>query len=89
MSNKPSVLIIYTGGTIGMINDLRTGELKSFDFEHIYDNVPELKRLNIELSSVSFENPVDSSEMDPLLWREMARTVFDNYALYDGFVTKP
>jgi L-asparaginase len=86
MSNKPSVLIIYTGGTIGMINDLRTGELKSFDFEHIYDNVPELKRLNIELSSVSFENPVDSSEMDPLLWREMARTVFDNYALYDGFV---
>jgi len=86
MKEKPSVLIIYTGGTIGMINDLVTGELKSFDFEHIYDNVPELNRLNVDLSTVSFSHPVDSSEMDPTLWREMARTVFDNYALYDGFV---
>ena len=86
MKEKPSVLIIYTGGTIGMINDLVTGELRSFDFEHIYDNVPELKRLNVDLSTVSFSNPVDSSEMDPVLWREMAKTVFDNYAHYDGFV---
>lgn len=86
MKEKPKVLIIYTGGTIGMINDHITGELKSFDFDHIYDNVPELKRLNVELSTVSFANPVDSSEMNPELWREMAQTVFDNYGHYDGFV---
>lgn len=86
MKEKPKVLIIYTGGTIGMINDHITGELKSFDFDHIYDNVPELKRLNIDLSTVSFTNPVDSSEMNPELWREMAQTVFDNYGHYDGFV---
>lgn len=86
MKEKPKVLIIYTGGTIGMINDHITGELKSFDFDHIYDNVPELKRLNIDLSTVSFASPVDSSEMNPELWREMAQTVFDNYGHYDGFV---
>lgn len=86
MKEKPKVLIIYTGGTIGMINDHETGELKSFDFDHIYDNVPELKRLNVDLSTVSFANPVDSSEMNPGLWREMAQTVFDNYGHYDGFV---
>jgi L-asparaginase len=86
MKEKPKVLIIYTGGTIGMINDHVTGELKSFDFDHIYDNVPELKRLNVDLTTVSFAKPVDSSEMNPELWREMAQTVFDNYGHYDGFV---
>lgn len=86
MKEKPKVLIIYTGGTIGMINDHITGQLKSFDFDHIYDNVLELKRLNIELSTVSFTKPVDSSEMNPGLWKEMAQTVFDNYKKYDGFV---
>jgi L-asparaginase len=86
MREVPKVLIIYTGGTIGMINDHLTGELKSFDFDHIYDNVPELKRLNAELTTVSFDKPVDSSEMDQDMWKQMARTVFDNYAHYDGFV---
>lgn len=86
MREVPKVLIIYTGGTIGMINDHLTGELKSFDFDHIYDNVPELKRLNIELTTISFEKPVDSSEMNPEMWGQMARTVFENYAHYDGFV---
>jgi L-asparaginase len=86
MKQQPKVLIIYTGGTIGMINDHVTGELKSFDFDHIYENVPELKRLNIDLSTVSFTEPVDSSEMNPELWREIAQTVFDNYGHYDGFV---
>jgi L-asparaginase len=86
MKQSPKVLIIYTGGTIGMINDHQTGELKSFDFEHIYDNVPELKRLDAELKTVSFERPVDSSEMNPHLWRQMAKTIFDNYEHFDGFV---
>ncbi len=86
MSAKPRVLIIYTGGTIGMINDHLTGELKSFDFDHIYDNVPELKRLEVELHTISFDHPVDSSEMTPEMWKAMAQTVFDKYTHYDGFV---
>jgi len=83
---KPKILIIYTGGTIGMINDAETGQLKTFDFNHIYKHVPEVHRLNVELSTFSFEQPIDSSEMNPLYWNQMAQTVRDNYDQYDGFV---
>ena len=83
---KPQILIIYTGGTIGMIKDAETGLLKSFDFNHIYKHVPEVHRLNVELTTVSFGEPIDSSEMDPLRWTQMAQLVRDNYEKYDGFV---
>jgi L-asparaginase len=83
---KPAVLLIYTGGTIGMINDVRTGELKSFDFNHIYQHVPEIHRLNVELTSISFEQPIDSSEMSIAHWNQLAQIIHDNYDSYDGFV---
>jgi L-asparaginase len=83
---KPKILLIYTGGTIGMINDPQTGLLKSFNFNHIYQHVPEIHRLNVELTSISFEQPVDSSEMDLNHWIQMAQMVRDNYEKYDGFV---
>lgn len=83
---KPNVLIIYTGGTIGMIKDAETGQLKSFDFNHIYKHVPEIHRLNVELTTFSFEEPIDSSEMNPLKWVQMAQVIRDNYEKYDGFV---
>jgi L-asparaginase len=83
---KPKVLIIYTGGTIGMIKDAETGQLKSFDFNHIYKHVPEIHRLNVELSTFSFEEPIDSSEMNPVYWVQIAQTVRDNYDNYNGFV---
>ena len=83
---KPKVLIIYTGGTIGMIKDAETGQLKSFDFNHIYKHVPEIHRLNVELSTFSFEEPIDSSEMNPVYWVQIAQTVRDNYEKYNGFV---
>lgn len=83
---NPKVLIIYTGGTIGMINDPETGALKPFDFEHLYNNVPELKQFNYRLETHSMENPIDSSEMNPTIWAEIAKTIFDNYSNYDGFV---
>lgn len=83
---KQKVLIIYTGGTIGMINDPKTGHLISFDFKHIYQHVPELQRINAEITTISFDSPVDSSEMNPDLWKKMAEMVFDNYENYDGFV---
>lgn len=86
MTAKPKILLIYTGGTIGMINDPKTGELKSFDFAYITSHVPELERLHVDISSLSFEQPVDSSEMSPVFWTKIAESIFDNYATYDGFV---
>ena len=83
---KPSVLIIYTGGTIGMINDPKTGELKSFDFDLIDEHVPELKRLNVEMKTVSFEEPIDSSNMNPRHWARIGELIESNYSEYDGFV---
>ena len=86
MSHKPRVLLIYTGGTIGMMNDPETGQLKSFDFAHVHTHVPEIHRLNVALTSISFEVPIDSSEMDCQGWMRMAQMVADNYEEYDGFV---
>lgn len=83
---RPNVLMIYTGGTIGMINDPKTGVLKAFDFNHLSAQIPELERLNVSLTAISFGQPVDSSEMDPAKWAEIARIIYDNYATYDGFV---
>jgi L-asparaginase len=83
---KPSVLIIYTGGTIGMINDPQTGELKTFDFNLIDQHVPELNRLNVEMTTTSFENPIDSSNMNPDLWIRIGELIESNYEQYDGFV---
>lgn len=83
---KSKVLIIYTGGTIGMINDAVTGQLRSFDFNLITDHVPELKRLNVDLTSISFEEPMDSSNMNPQAWIKIARWIQENYESFDGFV---
>lgn len=86
MSAMPQVLMIYTGGTIGMINDPQTGVLKAFDFNHLSKQIPELNRLNVGLTAVSFDKPVDSSEMDPAKWAQIAEIVHEHYAHYDGFV---
>ncbi|WP_027418739.1 asparaginase [Crocinitomix catalasitica] len=83
---NPKVLIIYTGGTIGMINDPETGVLKPFDFEHLYKSVPELKQFAYTLEAISLGEPIDSSEMQPSNWADIAKTIFDNYVKYDGFV---
>jgi L-asparaginase len=83
---NPKVLIIYTGGTIGMVNDPQTGALKPFDFEHLYNSVPELKQFDYRLEAKSMKNPIDSSEMNPAIWAEIATTIFENYTDYDGFV---
>lgn len=83
---NPRVLIIYTGGTIGMINDPETGALKPFDFENIYKRVPELRQFEYEIDTMSFGEPIDSSDMNPEIWGNIAKTIFDKYADYDGFV---
>lgn len=86
MKGKPKVLIIYTGGTIGMIKDSRTGELTNVDFNLITEHVPEINRLNIEIDSVSFKEPIDSSTININHWKELSNTIFENYTHYDGFV---
>ena len=86
MEARPKVLIIYTGGTIGMIKDSETAQLTNVNFDHIYDHVPELRRFNIDLETQSFEKPIDSSEMNVEDWKRIAETIFENYLQYDGFV---
>ncbi|MDR2813737.1 MAG: asparaginase [Prevotellaceae bacterium] len=81
-----SVLLIYTGGTIGMTEDAATGALKSFDFGYLKEHVPELNRLNFNIDNVPFEQPVDSSDMGPEEWKKIVRIIEDSYAKYDGFV---
>lgn len=83
---KTSVLLIYTGGTIGMMQDVRTGELKPFNFKALTKQIPELSKFDIELSSISFKKPIDSSNMHPRVWIELATIIKDNYLKYDGFV---
>ncbi|MDQ7947703.1 MAG: asparaginase [Pedobacter sp.] len=80
------ILIIYTGGTIGMVNDARTGTLIPFDFAQIKENVPELARLDYELDIHSFDPILDSSNMDPEVWANLAKLIESKYELYDGFV---
>ena len=80
------ILLIYTGGTIGMIKNPITGELESFNFKHIHDHVPELNRLNVQIESISFNEPIDSSEMNLEHWRMMSALVDEHYHLFDGFV---
>lgn len=84
--SKPSILLIYTGGTIGMMQDVRTGELKPFNFKALTKQIPELEKFDIELSSISFKHPIDSSNMHPRVWIELATIIKDNYAKHDGFV---
>jgi L-asparaginase len=80
-----SVLLIYTGGTIGMMEDTN-GQLKPFNFNHLTKQIPELKKFDVKLSAVSFEKPIDSSDMQPKIWIELAEIIKKNYAQYDGFV---
>ena len=88
MSSKAntSILIIYTGGTIGMIQNPETGALESFNFDHLLKHVPELKQLNINIDSKTFDPPIDSSDMEPKLWSRIVTIIEENYEHYDGFV---
>jgi L-asparaginase len=83
---KSKVLLIYTGGTIGMMQDAKTGQLKPFDFKHLTEQIPELNKFDVTLSAVSFDKPIDSSDMSPSIWIEIAETIKKNYDKHDGFV---
>jgi L-asparaginase len=80
------ILIIYTGGTIGMMSDPTTKVLKPINFEQIMDNVPELEKLNCKIKVHSFEEIIDSSNMNPAIWSQLAGLIEANYDTVDGFV---
>ena len=65
---KPKILLIYTGGTIGMVKDADTGVLKAFDFNSLLVRIPELKLLDCDIDTVSFDQPIDSSNMNTRYW---------------------
>ena len=79
-------MLIYTGGTIGMGMNPKTGALEPLDFEYLIKNVTEFSYLNTEIETYQFSHPIDSSDMSPRLWAQLVRIIADNYKLYDGFV---
>ncbi|MBB6275528.1 asparaginase [Porphyromonas circumdentaria] len=83
---SPKILLIYTGGTIGMIEDPLTGALRAFDFTYLLDQIPELQRFGFEISSIQFDPPIDSSAITLDIWLQLASTIEEHYNTYDGFV---
>lgn len=83
---QPKILIIYTGGTIGMTENPDTGLLEPFSFDYLVENVPKLMRLGYNMDYFQFEKPLDSSSMNPGHWEEIARVIECNHSKYDGFV---
>ena len=81
-----SVLLIYTGGTIEMIENTATGALESFNFEQLQRHVPELQKFNFPIDTYQFDPPMDSSDMEPDMWRKLVRIIHENYDRYHGFV---
>ncbi|MEO9570665.1 MAG: asparaginase [Polaribacter sp.] len=86
MTNKPNILLLYTGGTIGMIKDYKTNALKAFDFSQIIDKIPELQQLNCNIKSISFDEPIDSSNMNAKYYSDIVNIIENNYKKFDGFV---
>ena len=84
--SKANILLIYTGGTIGMIKDFETGTLRAFDFKTLLEKIPELQLLDCNIDTVSFDEPIDSSNMKPEYWVQIAELIEANYGKFDGFV---
>ena len=85
-ANQPNILLVYTGGTIGMIKDPETGALTSFNFKNLLKQIPEIQLLDCNIESVSFDEPIDSSNMNVAYWVQIAEIIEANYLKFDGFV---
>ena len=86
MKDKSSILLIYTGGTIGMKVDPTIQALKPFDFSQILAEVPELAKFACRIDSYTFDPLIDSSDVEPSLWTSLAGIIESQYDSYDGFV---
>ena len=83
---KPKVLLLYTGGTIGMIENPLELSLKPLNFDQVTSEVPELNKLNCTIETIAFENPLDSSNINFETWTKIGDEIFKNYDYFDGFV---
>ncbi len=83
---RPKILLVYTGGTIGMIENAIDKSLQPFDFTHLIDNVPKVKMLDYDIDNIQFNPPIDSANMSPQHWSDIAASIEDNYDSFDGFV---
>ncbi|MCF1190025.1 asparaginase [Mangrovimonas sp. AS39] len=86
MQQKPKILLIYTGGTIGMMKDPKSGVLKAFDFANLLKRIPELRLLSCDITALSFKEPIDSSNMNPKFWVQISEIIESSYDRFDGFV---
>lgn len=86
MSKSTNILLIYTGGTIGMVKDYKTNALHAFDFSNLRKRIPELNQLDCNINTISFGEPIDSSNMNPKYWIKITQIIEDNYDIADGFV---
>ena len=86
MNNRSSLLMIYTGGTIGMKQDATDQTLKPFDFGQILNEVPEIRKFAFKIDTYTFDPLIDSSDVEPALWVNLAQLIRDRYDLYDGFI---
>lgn len=86
MKENTSILLVYTGGTIGMKQDPVTFDLRPFDFSQILEEVPELKKFGYKIDTYSFDPVIDSSDVDIEFWKKLAHLIEKNYDSYDGFV---
>lgn len=80
------VLLIYTGGTIGMGRNKHTGALEPLDLNHLIHKFPEFDNIQTNVDVIQFEQPIDSSDMNHHLWADLVKMIDSNYANYDGFV---
>ena len=83
---KSKVLLLYTGGTIGMIENPLESSLNPFNFDQITSEVPELNKLNCTIETIAFEQPIDSSNVNIETWTQIGDEIFKNYNYFDGFV---
>ncbi|GAB1855345.1 asparaginase [Flavobacteriaceae bacterium MHTCC 0001] len=86
IANKSNILLVYTGGTIGMEKDTETGALHAFNFDNLLKQIPELKLIECNIQTLSLPQPIDSSNMNPKYWVKIAEIIETNYHHFDGFV---
>lgn len=86
MEKESSVLLLFTGGTISMSEDPATGALRPIDFDRLQNYMPELKHSGIRIKSIPFLPLIDSSDVQPLVWKRIVRAIQENYEEFDGFV---
>ncbi|MCD6090123.1 MAG: asparaginase [Bacteroidales bacterium] len=86
METRAAILVIYTGGTIGMFKDPETGSLRPFNFDELYDYMPSLELFKFKIDSYSFDPIIDSANINPDYWVKLVEVISENYEKYDGFV---